>query len=148
MKTSKKSTGQLSANRSDKKPRDLRRVFTRALLNKARAIGDQYTIMVEPSARGYEASAVEMPSVFVHAATERECFSKLREALMVGVAVMLEGGQTPPAFMAESQRTMQINIRLTAHERFMLESASRNQGFRGVSDFVRNAALAQSRKIA
>lgn len=67
---------------------------------------------------------------------------------MVGVAVMLEAGQTPPLAACEEQRTQQINIRLTAEERLLIESAAKRRGYRGISDFVRTAALAQTRKVA
>ena len=91
---------------------------------------------------------MEYPNVFVHAKTSDACIRKTREALMVGVAVMLEAGDAPPLAASEEQRTHQVNIRLTAQERLLIDSAARRRGFRGISDFVRTAALAQTRKIA
>jgi predicted RNase H-like HicB family nuclease len=89
---------------------------------------------------------VEFPTVFTHARTAEACVRKTRKAMMVGVAVMLEAGQAPPLAASEEQRNHQINIRLTAEEKLFIESAARRRGFRGISDFVRSAALAQTRR--
>jgi uncharacterized protein (DUF1778 family) len=55
---------------------------------------------------------------------------------------MLERGQAPPA--AAGRRTEQVNIRLTPEEKLTLEEESERKGFRGLSDFVRAAALASA----
>jgi uncharacterized protein (DUF1778 family) len=47
-----------------------------------------------------------------------------------------------PASAGRRQR--QLNIRLTEDENLRLEEAARRQGFRGVSDYVRFAALSRA----
>jgi len=73
------------------------------------------------------------------------CVSSLREALVAAVATMLELGQRPPTPAARSQRTAQINIRVSEEEKLILEDAARRSGFRGVSDFVRSTALSHTK---
>jgi predicted RNase H-like HicB family nuclease len=119
------------------------------LLEQGRAIAERYTITIQPSGpHGYSGSAVEFPTVFTHGRSPEECFRKTREALMVGVAVMLEMGDTPPLPAAENSRDQQVNIRLTSHEKLLIESLAKRRGYRGISDFMRTAALSQTRRIA
>lgn len=151
MKISKASRKSSLANRpSDAAElRDLRQSLDRGTMEEAHAIADQYTIVLEPNARlGYRGTALEFPTVFVSGKTPNECIKKMRDALMVGVAVMLEAGESPPLPASDERRDQQINIRLTAEERALLESAAKRRGFRGVSDFVRSAALTQTRRSA
>jgi len=54
---------------------------------------------------------------------------------------MIENGQRMPVPESEEQRTEQINLRLTRSEKYRLEDSARRGGFRGVSDYVRSAAL-------
>jgi uncharacterized protein (DUF1778 family) len=58
---------------------------------------------------------------------------------------MIESGQTPPAPASENKRTEQINVRLTPEEKLTLEEAARSKGYRGISDFVRSASLANTK---
>jgi uncharacterized protein (DUF1778 family) len=41
--------------------------------------------------------------------------------------------------------TEQINVRLTPEEKLLLEEMARSKGFRGISDFVRSASLANAK---
>lgn len=56
---------------------------------------------------------------------------------------MLEDGEQPPAPASDEKRTAQLNVRLTKGEKFRIEQAARQAGVRGISDFVRYAALYQ-----
>jgi len=93
---------------------------------------------------GYIGHPVELPNVFDDGSTPDECVRKVREAAISAVAYLLESGQTPPAPASENKRTEQINVRLTAREKMSIEAAARRDGYQGVSDFVRSAALANS----
>ena len=64
-----------------------------------------------------------------------------REALAGAVAYMIETAQRPPSPAREGRRTEQVNVRLTAEEKLVLETTARRKGFQGLSDFIRNAAL-------
>lgn len=77
------------------------------------------------------------------AATAGECEAKIREMLTIAVATMLEMGERPP--LPVSKRRVQLNIRLSGDEKAMLEDSAQRAGFRGVSEFVRFAALAWAR---
>ena len=100
--------------------------------------------MLEPAKNGLLGYSIEMPTVAIDGATPNECFEETREALTVGVATMLELGRTPPG--TGRRRTAQVNIRLTYDEKLRLEEAARDAGFRGLSDYVRHAALVEARK--
>ncbi|KAA0212955.1 MAG: ribbon-helix-helix protein, CopG family [Cyanobacteria bacterium CYA] len=58
---------------------------------------------------------------------------------------MLELGQQPPAPAREGKRDQQVNIRLTSEEKMRLEEASRREGFRSLSDFLRASGLNRAR---
>ena len=114
----------------------------RAVLRRASALAAQYRLMLEPHEEvGYIGTALEMPGVMADGGTPNRCVAQLREALVLAVAVMLEKGESPPTPATGRQRNQQINIRLTAEEKRMLEEAAESRQFRGISDFVRAAAL-------
>jgi len=122
---------------------------TETLDAKAKDIVLDYTLFLQPHDRlGFIGSAAELPTVFANGRTANKCIERVREALAVAVAVMLEQGQSPPAPASEKRRDMQVNIRLTAEEKFLLEQAARQRGFRGISNFLRSAALAETRRSA
>jgi uncharacterized protein (DUF1778 family) len=58
---------------------------------------------------------------------------------------VLESGKAPPSPASEDKRTEQVNVRLTKGEKFAFEDAASRQGYRGVSDFVRSAAMKEAR---
>lgn len=113
-------------------------------------MADRYRIVMEreedADAAGYFARAVEFPTVFASAGTPNECEVKIREMLTIAVATMLELGDSPP--LPASKRRVQINIRLSGDEKLVLEESAQQAGFRGVSEFVRFAALSFARARA
>jgi hypothetical protein len=60
-------------------------------------------------------------------------------------SVLLEQGQNPPAPASEGTRTQQVNVRLTSEGKLLLESTAKRKGFKGLSDFIRTAALESAR---
>lgn len=133
-----------SGRKSRKLPVD--RPFAPAILKRAREIAEQYTVILEPDPDlGYLGRGLEFPYAMDDGKTPDECVRNTRQALVAVVATMLEKGQVPPAPATDNLRQEQINIRLTAEEKLLLEEAARSKGFRGVSDFVRTASLASAR---
>jgi len=57
------------------------------------------------------------------------------------VAYLMEQGQTPPTPAKQGKRTTQVNVRLTAEEKVILEGPARRKGFEVLSDFIRAAAM-------
>ncbi len=90
---------------------------------------------------GYLGSAIEFPTAVARGRTSEECVQSTRRALAAVVATMLEAGRRPPAPAAQRKREVQINVRLTAEEKLVLEEAAQRCGFKGISDFVRMAAM-------
>jgi len=122
----------------------LSKPFDASILRKAKKIVAGYSIVLEKSEKlGFIGSAVEFPTVFADAKTVQQCYKYTQEALMVAVAAMLEVGQRPPQPASAKKRTTQVNVRLTAAEKLRLVNAAKNRGFKGLSDFIRNAALRQ-----
>lgn len=122
----------------------LDRPFDPALWRRAKRIAAKYRIVLEPAKDGLLGTSLEMPTLLMHGSTPDECVKETREALTVGVATMLELGRTPPG--TGGRRTAQVNIRLTYEEKLRLEESARDAGFRGVSDYMRHAALVEARK--
>ena len=106
-------------------------------------MAERYRIVLEREEEGYLARAVEFPTVFALAGTPNECEAKIREMLTIAVATMLEMGDSPP--LPASKRRVQVNIRLSGDEKLVLEESAQQAGFRGVSEFVRFAALSYAR---
>ncbi len=127
-------------SRSTSKKAD--RPFDKTILGDARRIADQYRIILEREAGGFLARSIEMPNVIVHGSSPNQCEKKAREALRVAVATMLEQGRRPPS--AANKRSAQVNVRLTAEEKLLLEETAKREGFKGLSDFIRHLALAHT----
>ena len=120
----------------------LSKPFDKSTLNKANKIAKTYSIVLNPSPRlGFIGTTIELPTVFADGVTMEQCCKNTREALIITLATMIECGQSPPSPASEKRRNLQMNIRLTAEEKGKLTRTSRNLGFKGVSDFVRYAAL-------
>ena len=132
------------ANRSNRREL-LDRPFDPQILRRAVEVSRRYRLVLEPDDEvGFIGHALELPSVFADGRTAEACVRATVEALTGTVAFLLESGQIPPAPLARA-RDAQINVRVTAEEKLVLEQKARRSGFRGVSDFVRAAALASDR---
>lgn len=122
--------------------------FAAVIWTRAQDLAHAYRLTLEQNSElGYVGSSIEMSNVFVDARTPNECVKLLKEALAVAVATMLEQGQTPPIPLAEGLRTAQINIRVNPEEKLRLKEAARHYGFKGISDYVRAAALESTKGI-
>jgi predicted RNase H-like HicB family nuclease len=105
----------------------------------------EYCITLERGPGGdYVGSSIELPLVLADGATPQQCVASTTDALVATVATMLESKQHPPAPSHTGKREQQINLRVSAREKLVLEDAARRDGFRSVSDFIRNAALEAS----
>ena len=135
---SKNSNAKCRASKSDPA-----RPFDPAILNEARRIADDYEIVMWFEDGQWYAHGLELPNTYGDGKTPAACISSVREGLVATVATMLEDGERPPAPARTGERTEQINVRLTASEKALLESRSRTGGFKGISDYVRAAALTE-----
>ena len=104
-------------------------------------------MVIEPaSTSGFIGWSIEMPGVLANGKTAVECTEATYEALEMAVATLLEMGQRPPNPRSKREkRTAQINVRVSASEKLVLEEAADRRGFEGISDFVRTTALRESR---
>ncbi len=135
-----------SSGKKAKTSKALERPFPANVLKRAGKIACAYRLILESSeAVGYVGSAVEFPTVFADGPTPDACVEATREALTFAVATMLEAGQSPPSPASAGKRDVQVNVRLAIAEKYRLQEAARRLGFKGISDFVRTAALERSR---
>jgi len=116
--------------------------FDRAILASARRIAQTYELVLRLEDGEWYARALEYPEAMGHGKTVGACVRATRQALTVGVATMLEAGQSPPPPAREGYRSTQVNVRLTPEEKAVLESRAKAKGFRGLSDFIRTSVLA------
>ena len=100
-----------------------------------------YQIIVECEAGEWYGRGLELPHVYGDGPTPAACIDNTRQALAAAVACILEQGQVPPTPAKHGKRTTQVNVRLTAEEKAILESTARRKGFEGLSDFLRAAAM-------
>lgn len=122
------------------------RPFDPRILKRAAGIASQYRIVLEPDDDlGFVGSSIELPNVWGDGKTPDACVRETREALISVIATMLERNERPPLPTREELRDQQVNIRVTAREKFVMEEAARSKGFRGISDFVRSTTLSNLR---
>ena len=127
--------------KSKKSNKDLDRPFACDLVEKARGLAHRYQIILDYEDDTWYGRGLELPNVFGEGSTVGKCVTNVREALTATVATMLENGQIPPIPADKGARSEQVNIRLTPNEKAVLEAKARREGFRGVSDLMRTAAL-------
>lgn len=121
--------------------------FAPKVLAEARDIVSGYRFIIGrfPEDEGaYRGTTIEFPEIVGFADTIEACYQETFDLLVTTVAAMLEQGQQPPAPASARKRDQQVNIRLSADEKFRLEEAARRDGFRSLSDFMRAAAVARA----
>lgn len=110
-------------------------------MREAAALAGRYQVILETEDGHWYGRGLELPQVFGDGATPDKCVTATREALTAAVAYLLEQGQKPPAPARTGRRTQQVNVRLTAEEKAIIESTARRKGFSGLSDYLRATAL-------
>jgi predicted RNase H-like HicB family nuclease len=121
------------------------RPFDPQILQRAKSIAAEYQIILWKEEGHFYGRGLELPTVFGDGKTPDQCEQSTRKSLEVGVAYLIERHMPVPPPASAKQRTEQVNVRLTAEEKLLLEEAARVKGFRGISDFVRSASLASVR---
>lgn len=143
---SKKSSNNATKTASKARSKSIERPFDEDILKRAREIAAGYSIVIEAGGSGFLGRSFEMPGVLADGASPEECAKAMSRALELTVATMLELGERPPSAHWRKERTVQINVRLTPEEKFVLEDAGRQRGFKGVSDFVRISSLQEAQR--
>lgn len=113
----------------------------RELLTQAEALAAEYQIVLQSEAGEWYGRGLELPHVFGEGATPEACIADTRKAMTAAVLYLLEQGERAPAPATTGRRTEQVNVRLSAEEKLLLESAAKRKGFSGLSDFIRAAAV-------
>jgi len=119
----------------------LDRALAPAVAKAARKAVSEYQIVLESEDSHWYGRGLELPHVYGDGPTPQRCSAVTREAMETAVAYMVEQGQLPPTPARQGKRTTQVNVRLTADEKAVLEGTARRKGFEGLSDFIRAAAL-------
>ena len=131
----------VKSKKSSGKGSKISRPFASKVLAEAQAVASEYQVILQSEEGHWYGRGLEMPHVFGDGKTPDACIVDTRKALTAAVAYLLESGQKPPAPAREGLRTTQVNVRLTAQEKAVLESTAKRKGFQGLSDFIRAAAL-------
>jgi len=116
------------------------RAFDPSVWSEADRLVRQYQVILHCEDDHWSGRGLEFPKVFADGTTAEECVAETRKAMEGVVAFLIESGKSPPAPAREGARHQQVNVRLTAEERLLFESAARRKGFAGLSDFFRSAA--------
>jgi predicted RNase H-like HicB family nuclease len=126
--------------------RAINRPFAAEVLARAESLAGKYQIIVrfDEEELEYYGRCLELPNALGDGETPDACVASTREAIVALVGFMIERGERVPVPATSENRTEQINIRVTASEKLVLEEISGRRGFRGVSDFVRSAALSEA----
>jgi predicted RNase H-like HicB family nuclease len=114
-------------------------------LNEARSLAEQYQVIMLFEDNYWSGRGLEMPLVFGGGATPEACIQDTRQAFVLAAATLIEAGERPPAPASAGLRTEQVNVRLTAEEKLLLEASAKRKGFSGLSDFIRAAAVEATR---
>jgi len=127
--------------KSKKSAKAVDRPFDAAIMAKAKAIAQEYQVILACEDGRWYGRGLELPNIHGDGKTAGQCVESTREAFAGWVAYLLEEGQRPPTAASEGTRTMQVNVRLTAEEKALLEVTAKRKGYSGLSDFVRAAAI-------
>jgi len=119
------------------------RPFDRNVLAEAERLAGEYQIAVrfDGAEEAWVGRCVELPLCIGVGRNPTACVRQTRDIVITAAATMIEESQKMPEPASSEHRTEQINLRLTAAEKYRLEDSARRGGFRGVSDYVRSAVL-------
>lgn len=131
--------------KSKKSAKAIDRPISAGVMAKAKAIAQEYQVILACEDGHWYGRGLELPSIHGDGKTIGQCVENTREAFCGWVAYLIEEGQRPPTPAREGTRTMQVNVRLTAEEKALLEVTAKRKGFSGISDFVRAAAMEVAR---
>ena len=121
------------------------RPFAAGILAQAGKLAEQYQVILAAEDGEWYGRGLELPQVFADGKTPAQCVANTREAMTTAVATLLERGDKPPAPARSNQRTTQVNVRLTAEEKVLLEATAQRKGFNGLSEFIRAVAMESTR---
>jgi predicted RNase H-like HicB family nuclease len=131
--------------KSRKSAKAIDRPIDAGVAAKAKAIAQEYQVILVCEDGHWYGRGLELPGVHGDGKTVAQCVANTREAFCGWLAYLIENGQHPPTPAREGARTAQVNVRLTAEEKALLEVTAKRKGFSGLSDFVRAAAMEVAR---
>jgi predicted RNase H-like HicB family nuclease len=131
--------------KSKKPAKAIDRAVDAGVMAKAKGIAQEYQVILACEDGHWYGRGLELPSIHGDGRTVGQCVENTREAFCGWVAYLIEEGQRPPTPAREGTRTMQVNVRLTAEEKALLEVTAKRKGFSGLSDYVRAAAMEVAR---
>jgi predicted RNase H-like HicB family nuclease len=120
----------------------INRPYSARIIKDARKIAAEYQVVLHHEGGKWYGRGLELPHVIADGKTAERCIADTQQAMCAAVALLLEQGLRPPAPGRQGMRSEQIEVRLTAVEKGVLEVAAKGHGYRDVGDFIREAALA------
>lgn len=131
-----------TAKSKSSSPAAIDRPFDPSILKRAREAAKIYSIILWQEEGEYCGSSIELPNCMGIGKTADACIHETRELMITALACDMERGIEPPPPAGSHRRTEQVNIRISPIERKRLEIAADAGGYHGVSDYVRDMALA------
>lgn len=119
------------------------RPFDPVILRRARDVAKLYGIVLWQEEGEYYSSTIELPNCMGIGKTPDACIQETRALMVTAIARDLERGIEPPSPAKSNRRTEQVNVRLSPIEKKRLEVAAEAGGYHGVSDYIRDLALAK-----
>jgi len=107
----------------------------------ARKMAHVYKYTVWPEGGEWWSRCVELPNCLGDGKDVESALASAREAVTAGLASDLAAGLPAPAPAREQIRSEQVNIRLSADEREIIQANASRAGFKGMADYVRSVAL-------
>lgn len=87
------------------------------------------------------ARCLELPHCMGDGATAEAAIASAREAVVAGLSADLAAGIPAPLPAREGIRSEQVNVRLSADERTLIEANAIRAGFKGMADYIRAVAI-------
>ncbi|MFN0130919.1 MAG: type II toxin-antitoxin system HicB family antitoxin [Phycisphaerales bacterium] len=133
-----------------RRPRELRPGdLTPQTLERAALWVDGYRFVTERTDDGtFMAHSIELPAVVAMGDSPEAALHAAIEAQRLAVALMLHDRVHPPLPTGSGKRDQQVNVRMSAQERLLMDAAAKASGFSTIADYLRTAAIEFAKNAA
>jgi predicted RNase H-like HicB family nuclease len=105
-------------------------------------LAERYRITLWREEDGWYGRCVELPYCMGDGRTPKAAIESTKQAIVAGLSADLARGIPAPIPAREGIRSEQVNVRLSADERELIQANALRAGFKGLADYIRSTALA------